>query len=249
MNNWNGLDFIIFLIFASNTILGMARGATKEIVSILSLSVALIFTIKFTVPLATFFNGSPLIVDVIDNVFTQRFMTAIGAGPLTANTLMEVFYCISMLICFVGIFSFCEGALAVTGVVEMYPFPYAAINRKLGGTLGFTRGYVISLIFLAIVQLHLCRGACYGVFQGSYFANLFQGATVQLDSIISGQQPEQYKAIFENKDLYREGDLLDTISGGAQNSDIEQPASTNAGSTTAPASKPSNPNLVLPTPP
>lgn len=211
MNNWNGLDFFVFLIFAANTILGMARGATKEIISMMCLSVALIFTIKFTVPLANFFNSSPLLKDVVSNDFINNFMIAIGAGSLTENLLREIFYSISILICFVGIFSICEGALSVTGVVEMYPFPYAALNRKIGAGLGATRGYVISLIFLCIISLHIFKGNADSLFTNSFFLHLFQGPIVQLDSIITGQQPEQYKEIFKGKELYNEKNVLQSI--------------------------------------
>src|SRR3990167_1645354 len=100
MDTWNGLDFFIFLIFASSTILGMVRGATREIISMMCLSVALIFSIKFTIPLAVFFNRSPLINNVVDNPFMQNFMQAIDAGPLTPELLAQIFYSISLLICF-----------------------------------------------------------------------------------------------------------------------------------------------------
>lgn len=211
MNNWNGLDFLIFLIFAANTILGMARGATKEIISMICLSVALIFTIKFTVPLATFFNSSPLIKNVVDNMFMQNFMLAIGAGPLTESLLRETFYSLSMLVCFVGIFSICEGALSMAGVVEMYPFPYAAWNRKVGAGLGCTRGYVISLLILSILTLHIFRGSSNSMFTNSFFCRLFQGSIINFDSIVTGQQPEQYKEIFKGKDLFKAQEVLEQM--------------------------------------
>src|SRR5205085_4360245 len=128
MNNWNGFDFLIFLILVLNTILGMARGATKEIISMMCLSMALIITIKFTVPLAGFFNSSPLISGVVSNNVVQNFMLAIGAGPLTEDLLDQIFYGLSLLVCFVGTFSICEGALNYTGFVQVFSFPYATLN-------------------------------------------------------------------------------------------------------------------------
>jgi len=215
MNNWNGLDFFIFLIFVANTILGMARGATKEIVSMMCLSVALIFTIKFTIPLAAFFNSSPLINDVVDSTFTQNFMAAINAGPLTANLLTELFYSISLLICFVGAFSTCEAALFFTGFVEVFSFPYATLNRKVGAALGCTRGYIITLVFLSILTLHIFKNdnnlLSNNFFTNSFFVNLFQSTTKKLDDLISQQQPEKYNELYKNKNLYNEKDIYKII--------------------------------------
>jgi|GEM_PF-1546419 len=211
MANWNGLDFFIFLILVLNTILGMARGATKEIISMMCLSIALIFSIRFTVPLANFFNSSPQITDVIDSPFVQNFMTAIGSGPLTTGLLNQVMYSISLLICFVGVFSLCEAALTVTGFTEFFSFPYAALNRKVGGTLGFTRGYIISLIFISIM-LHIYKaGDIPGqdFISGSFFARLFKPQAQRLDNLISSQQPEKYYQLYQDQpysaeDVYRE---------------------------------------------
>ena len=211
MNNWNGFDFFIFLIFALNTILGMSRGALKEIISMMCLSVALIFTIKFTIPLTNFFNSSPLIVDVVSSPIIQNFMQAIGAGPLTANLLFQIFYAISLLICFVGVFSICEGALSMAGVEAVFSFPYAAINRKLGATLGCTRGYVISIIFISICTLHVFA-ANNQWFAGSFFVNLLGGSAQQLDQIISGQKPEDYTKIYQGKDIYKSTDVIKNMS-------------------------------------
>ena len=157
MNSWNGFDFLIFLIFAANTILGMSRGALKEIISMMCLSVGLIFAIKFTIPLADLFNQSPLIVDVVNNIFIQNFMHAINAGGVHLRfTLPDILF-LSLLICFVGAFSICEGALAVAGVEGVFSFPYAVLNRKVGAALGCTRGYVISIIFIYIITLHIFK--------------------------------------------------------------------------------------------
>lgn len=217
MNSWNGLDFLIFLIFALNTILGMVRGSAKEIISMMCLCVALIFMIKFTVPLANFFNSSPLIVDVVDNKIIQNFMLAIGAGPMTASLLKEIFYSISILICFVGIFSICEAALTKTGFVQYMSFPYATIDRKLAAALGCTRGYVITLILLVILALHLLRGTDSSIISGSYFAKLFQGATIKLDQIITGQNPDQYRDVLQGKDLYNATDVMKALDTQPQN--------------------------------
>lgn len=210
MNNWNNLDFIILLIFAANTVLGLARGATKEIVSTICLSIALIFTIKFTVPLANFFNSSPLVNDVVDSDIVKNFMAAIGAGTLTASTFQEIFYSISLLICFGGAFSICEAMLSFTGFNEVFSFPYAALNRKVGGALGFARGYIFNLILIVILSQHLLKNSDVinnNIVTGSFFANIMQPGARKLDSLISAQKPEAYREILKEKPAYTVEDL------------------------------------------
>lgn len=215
MNNWNGLDFFILLILAVNTMMGLSRGATKEIISMMCLSIGLIFTIKFTIPLAAFFNSSPLINDVVNNKLIENFMIAINAGPLTANLLKQIFYSISLLLCFVGSFSVCEAVLSFSGFGEVFSFPFAAVNRQVGGTLGFTRGFVITLILLSILTLHIFSTSnaimTTNIFTGSYFVNLFRTPTAKLDYLISAQKPESYREIYKDKNLYNETDLYKNI--------------------------------------
>lgn len=224
MDSWNGLDFIIFLIFVLNTVLGMVRGATKEIMSMICLSAALIIMIKFTVPLTGLFNSSPVMADVVDNGFIRNFMLAINAGPLTIDLLKQVFYSLSTLVCFVGAFSICEAALTRTGFQESYSFPYAALSSKLGAALGCTRGYVITLIFL-LVSTHIFSGTAIGneFLSGSYFANLFQSSTAKLDGLIIGQRPEKYKEIFEGKDLYNQEQIFKQLKTDQLNMDQLKP--------------------------
>src|SRR5580700_9770282 len=99
MNSWNGLDFFVFLILVLNTIRGMSRGAGKELIALMCLSVALIFAIKFTVPLADFLKTSPVMVSAVDNKFISNFLHTINAGPLTLRMVQELMYAISLLIC------------------------------------------------------------------------------------------------------------------------------------------------------
>jgi len=212
MDNWNGLDFFIFLIFAVNTILGMARGAAKEIISTMCLCVALVCTIKFTIPLSVFFNKSPLMNDVVTSRFVQNFIASLELNPLSISTLKEIFYSISLLICFVGTFSVCEGALSMSGLLEVYSFPYAWLNRKLGAVLGGIRGYVITLILISITTLHLFKESDDSIFKSSYFVRLFASSAATFDGIVSKQKPEQYQKIFKDKNLYNPLKTLQDLS-------------------------------------
>lgn len=238
MDSWNGLDFFIFLIFAVNTILGMARAAAKEIISTMCLCVALVCTIKFTIPLTVFFNKSPLMIDVITSRFVQNFIASLGLNPLRVSTLQEMFYAISLLICFVGTFSVCEGALSMSGILEVYSFPYAWLNRKLGAVLGGIRGYVITLILISITTLHLFKDSDNSAFKNSYFVNLFANSAVTFDRIISKQKPEQYQKIFKDKNLYNPLKTLQDLSKPALGDVVPASLST----TPAPATPPAQPN-------
>lgn len=205
MSNWTGLDFLIFFIFVLNTLLGMARGATKEIISILCLSAALIFTIKFTIPLSAFINSSPLIQDVIASPMMQNFMLAIGLGQLTQAMLFTLGYCISLLICFVGIFCACEAVLSYSGVIGIFSFPYVAMDRKIGAALGCVRGYVITLVFI-LIYLFLSPNMTH-----SYFLSMFENSAKKLNTLITQQAPERYNEVLRDKDLYNSKMVIDTL--------------------------------------
>jgi uncharacterized membrane protein required for colicin V production len=218
MSAWNGLDFLILIILVLNMVLGMVRGGGREGISLICLSVALIVSIRFTVPLANFINTSPLIqgtgphtfvlAGVLDNQFVINFIKAIDAGPVTVDTLYQLGYTVSLLICFVGTFSICEAGLSMTGFLEAYGLTTSVINRKFGGALGLTRGYIITLVFLSILAIHLNPGNNSKLISGSYFAGLFDSQTRLLDRLISSQDVEKYHDLYfkqniQPEELYR----------------------------------------------
>lgn len=215
MNNWNGLDFFVFLILALNTIRGMSRGAAKELIALMCLSAALIFCIKFTVPVTNFMISSPTLSAVLESKFIENFFQSIGAGPLTADFLSQVSYSISLLICFVSVFSVTEACLIYSGVSESLSFSQALVSRKLGSAIGFIRGYIISLIFLSILSLHLYNtdenvpGSKF--ISGSFFVNLFSSQVKMLDNMIGSQEVEKYHELYQNAPI-NEKDILKQLS-------------------------------------
>lgn len=240
MNSWNGLDFIIFLVLVSNTVLGMSRGGAREIISMMCLSAALIITIAFTMPLSNFLNSSSVVYSVVDNSMMQNFMQAIEAGPMTANLLMQLMYSISLLICFVGAFSICEAGLAKAGFTESYGLATAVINRKVGGALGFLRGYIITLVFLSILLLHIYpanNNIGSRFISGSYFVSIFSGQARVLDGMISSQQADQYNKLYETQP-YKVEDLYKVLHKQA---DIVAPAATPAPTPAGPSAPQSAP--------
>jgi hypothetical protein len=177
---------------------GMSRGTAKEIISLMCLSIALIFSIKFTIPLAHFLNTSPLLQTVLTTPMVQRFMHMIGAGALTLSLLEQMMYSISLLVCFVGIFTILEAALTTTSIVQTMPLHQILINRKVSSVIGLTRGYVIGLIFLSIITLHLVNDNTQFV-RESFFVKLFYSQTRRLDHIIRHQKPDDFKEIYKNQ--------------------------------------------------
>ena len=148
-----------------------------------------------------------MITDVLTAPTIQNGARALGAKSLTGGMLLQLSYCISLLICFVGTFSVCEAMLSYSGISESYSFPYAALNRKLGAALGATRGYVISLIFLSVLQHLLINDPI----RNSYFVNLFQTPLHKLDSLIMQQDVNKYKELYKGKDLYKATDVINTV--------------------------------------
>ena len=206
MGNWNGIDFLIFLIFFVNTLLGMSRGATKEIISLMTLSVALIFVIRFTMPMATFFGASPMIGYLLESTFVQRFSEAVFSTPLTREILYQITYSISILICFVGVFGAGEMVLNYTGVCALFPFPIAFLNRKIGVVLGSIRGYVFGIIFVLVLE------HAFAYTQGSWFINnILQTPASRLDILIQRQNLKDYQDVFKNKDLYNSNSVFRQI--------------------------------------
>jgi len=206
MSSWSGLDFFIFLIFLVNMLMGMSRGGMKEIISMFALCAALVFTLKFTMPLTEFVNKSPLMSDVITSSFFQNFMKSINMPPLTEAILVQLGYCISLLICFVGAFSVCEGVLSYSGMIEAFSLPTALLNRKIGAGLGATRGFVIVLVFI-IVLMHMFNGDV----PSSNFVNLLQGSARKMDELISSHAPERYQEILQNAYKFNKDDIVNSL--------------------------------------
>jgi len=220
MSDWNNLDFLIFLIFFLNTIQGMSRGGSREIISMMCLSVALIFTIKFTIPLASWLNKSPLIQDVMSSTMIGRFMDEIGAGAVTLNLVTELNFCLALLVCFVAIYYLCEGVLNYTGTVAMASFKWVAASRKLGATLGAVRGYVFSIILILITIHIFTKNQVNDVINKSlitsHFVTLFTEAAQKLDSLIAAQDPTRYRELYKYKDLYNAKDIFNDVNNHPQ---------------------------------
>ncbi|SRR5579883_89389 len=206
MSSWTGIDFFIFLILLLNTLMGMSRGATREIVATMCWIAALVVTIKFTLPVMKFINSSPLITTVIATPMVQRFMQQMGLPPLTEQMLLNLNYCISLLVCFMSVIAASGVIVSMSNIVEVFPFPYQFLNRKLGTALGAMRGFVFTLIFIVLLQ-HLFMGNV----PASYFINLFQGSAQKLDNLITAQAPERYREILEDRNLYNEQNILNEL--------------------------------------
>jgi len=205
MNSWNGVDFFIFLIFLMNTLLGMARGGLKEFISSFSLIAALVVTIRFTIPITEFMNGSPMIEEGLTSQFVQNFMHAINMPPLTEAMVLQMNYCLAMMILFVLTYSLCDAALAFGSPTEAFGLSVTIVNRKLGIALGAVRGFVISLLFV-IIFIHLYEGNVTSV-----VVNSLRGPAEKLDNLIRARTPEQYQQILQDEKLYHPENVLSVL--------------------------------------
>lgn len=145
MMDFTWVDFIIFGVIFLNTIAGFARGAVKEIVSILVLIVALVITIKFTATIANFLNTSQGSMDVLA-VFA-KFLSINATEPLFLFT-----WGLALLLLFVGVFCIGETVNYYTSI-GIITFPLQFLGRLIGVVLGFIRGYAFALILLLVLGL------------------------------------------------------------------------------------------------
>lgn len=227
MNDWNGLDFIIFLIFAVNTLLGLSEGASRKLISLLCVSVGLIFVIKFTVPLANLLNSSPIIGSFLDNRLTINFMHVIGAGTLTFELLRQILFSISILVCFSFALCACEAVLSARSFVELVSFPYSTMNRKIAAGLGCTRGFVFNVILVNILVLHLFNTNMNqeiksDVIDNSYFVKLLLPSANKLEALIYSQKPARFNEVYHDKNVYSAKNVLETLKEKEMKRDLAQ---------------------------
>jgi membrane protein required for colicin V production len=176
MADFTWFDYILFLIFFLNTILGFARGVSKEIISFLSLVIALFIAVKFTTPIANVLTTSQGAEDVLA-VFT-KYLSYNGSGSL--NSLA---FGLSFLILFLGIFFTGEAAIFYANI-ELFLFPFSVIGRLLGAALGFVRGYVLDVVLLLILQL--TSFPMNNAWEQSYFVPRLMPQVTKLAGLIVG---------------------------------------------------------------
>ena len=143
--NYTWVDYFIFGIFLFSALLGLARGLLREIISALSLLLALVVMIKFTMPLSALLYNNQGALDVIAS-FMYYFNLAV------ASQLYVVAVGVSLLLLFVAVYTTGE-AINFYANLELVVFPLAWIGRILGAALGLMRVYVFNLILILVVQL------------------------------------------------------------------------------------------------
>jgi len=141
--NW--VDYIILAIFFFSILAGFTRGFVKEIVSLVSLVVAVIVAMTFSNALAAKFTSAPAVQDVV-----SQASTAIGVSA--AQPVSYLALGISFTILFIGtmiagsIIGYFLNVFFQTGILGLG-------NRLLGGIFGFARGFIINLVIIFLVQL------------------------------------------------------------------------------------------------
>jgi hypothetical protein len=162
--------------------------------------------IKFTMPVAEYINKSPLIIDVVTSQFVMNFMKAINMPPLTDAVLFSFNFCLSLLICFVGTFSVCEATLSYSSAMEAFGMSTTIINRKSGAAFGATRGFVLVLIFIVILQRLFV-----GEPPASRFIDLLGPSATKMKDIIVSGAPQRYIEILQDKNLYNQDQILNDL--------------------------------------
>ena len=147
MAEFTWLDFLILGVFILNTLMGFARGLTRELVSIISVIVALGVSIRFTLPITEILNSSDGFKSVI--LAFSTFTNINAMGPLSLVSLG-----VSFLVLFVGTYSIGEAVnySAATFGVIMFP-AFALLDRLLAACVGFIRGYIFNMVLILIVGL------------------------------------------------------------------------------------------------
>lgn len=173
MATW--VDYVIFCIFFFSTLLGLARGLLREIISILTILVAFVIAIQFTPTLTNLLSnlqGSQDVIFVISKYFDTDATYSLSSLTLA----------ISFLVLFVGTYSIGE-AINYYATANVFMFvTLAFIYRISGAALGFIRGYAFSIVFIFVMQLTPITQ--YPEWTQSYFVSQLQPAANQLGSLV-----------------------------------------------------------------
>lgn len=142
MSNLNAVDFIVLLILAFSTIMGIMRGFLKEIISVVSWVAAAFVAMTFASPVAAHFSGGA----------GAAAQSAVGSSVNVAQPVTVLTIGISFLVLFVG--------TLFIGSIVGYLFSGAGtasglgfFNRILGAGFGLVRGYVMVIIFMFVAEL------------------------------------------------------------------------------------------------
>ena len=142
MNAYNWVDYIILGIFFASVLAGLARGAAKEIMSLLSWIAAFVVATLFCHRLAAFFTQSPAVQSAI--------MSASG----TANPSEQISWLAlggSFVLLFV--ITLVIGTIFGHLISSAVDSSLGLMNRLLGAGFGLARGFLVNLILIFLVQL------------------------------------------------------------------------------------------------
>lgn len=145
MENFNGIDYFILVVFGLSMFVGFVRGFLKEAISLASWIVAAIVATTYASPLAAMFSGAS----------TQAAQSAFGNSAMGA-TAVQGLSVLSLVISFIALFM---GSLLIGSLIG-YMFSSIAtgtgfgfLNRIMGIVFGGLRGYVIAVVLVFVLQL------------------------------------------------------------------------------------------------
>lgn len=185
MADFNWVDYIIFGIFFFSILAGFSRGFFKEIISLVTLIIALVVAIKFATPLANIIGTAQGAVDVVATI--SRFFGVDATGALSLFTLGLSFF-----VLFMGFYLTGE-AISYASNMMFVISSLAVVNQLLGGVVGFARGYIFSIVLVLLVQLTpVAQNNAWS--QSQLVPNFLPVANQILDLIRSGLQTVQSSA-------------------------------------------------------
>lgn len=145
MENFNGIDYFILVIFGLSMFVGFTRGFLKEAISLASWVIAAIVASTYASPLAAMFTGAS----------TQAAQSAFGSSAMGA-TAVQGLSVLSLVISFIVLFL---GVLLIGSMIG-YMFSTVAtgsgfglLNRLMGVVFGGLRGYVVAVVIIFVLQL------------------------------------------------------------------------------------------------
>ncbi len=145
MESLNIVDIVILLVFFSSILIGFGRGFVGEVVSLVTLIVAIFIAIHFTSPLANYFTATSTVKGVVSQ-------TSSAIGVSTSEPVSYIALAISFGLIFFGtmllggIVKLILNSIFQTGVLGLG-------NRLLGAMFGTVRGFFINLVLIFLIQL------------------------------------------------------------------------------------------------
>ena len=143
---FNWVDYLLLAVFFISVVGGLMRGGVREVMSLLTWIAAFIVASLFAKPVASYFAGSQSAQSLISSASTGSF--GMSAGSQVSLFALGVSFTVLFFATIIAgsLLGYFANRIVEGGGISI-------VNRVLGGTFGFVRGYLIDLLIIFIVQL------------------------------------------------------------------------------------------------